>query len=444
MKRLLLLATTTGYQTTMFREAAERAGIPLALATDRCHVLEDPWRDGAIAVRFQAPHESAQRIVAFAREAPLDGMVAVGDLPTAAAALASRELGLPYHPVEAVEVCRSKFRMRQRYSQAGLNTPWFTRFRADSDPVAAAHQVQYPCVLKPLELSGSRGVVRANAPDDFVPAFRRIQRLLDTADVRMLSTSQPEILVEGYIPGIEVAIEGLMTRGTLSVLAIFDKPDPLEGPYFEETIYVTPSRLPEEAQREIVRTLERAVEAVGLWHGPLHAELRWNEQGAWMLEMAARPIGGLCARALRFSFQFPVSGFPRQMRNRKPETQRETGNWKPETGISLEELILRHAAGEPVGDLPREAAASGVMMIPIPAAGVYEGVEGTDEAERLPGIDSIHITAKFRQKIYPMPEGASYLGFIFARGETPAKVEHALRQAHAKLRFAITAELPVV
>jgi biotin carboxylase len=417
MKQLLLLATTTGYQANEFRAAAERMGVPISIASDRCHVLDDPWRDGALAVRFEQPEESARRIVEFARRHPLAGMAAIGDAPTVTAALACRRLGLDYNPPEAAEICRDKFRIRQRIERAGLPVPWYLRAGAGSKPELLVKKVPFPCVLKPLGLSASRGVIRADDAEGFVAAFRRIRALLRSPEVRRTNLQAAKwIQVESFIPGREVAVEGLLTRGRLRVLAIFDKPDPLDGPYFEETIYVTPSRLPEATQHSILKCTERAVAAVGLWHGPLHAELRVNDQGAWLLEMAARPIGGLCARALRFG----------------------------ERRLPLEELILRHALGEPVESLERERDASAVMMIPIPRAGVYEGVEGVEEAQRVPGITGLEITAKLRQRLVPLPEGASYLGFIFARAEQPEQVEAALRQAHGKLRFTISANLPVV
>jgi biotin carboxylase len=416
MKRLLLFSNTTGYQAQMFRQAAERMGVPLVLATDRCHMLDDPWRDGAIAVRFQKPEASAAKVGEFACAQPIAGVVAIGDAPTTTAALAARALGLPFHPPEAVAACRNKFQARERYRAAGMLVPWYAKFRVHSEAASAAAKVPYPCVLKPLGLSASRGVIRANDAVEFVAAFWRIRALLEAKDIKIMrEESAAWIQVESFIPGHEVAAEGLMTRGRLRVLAIFDKPDPLDGPFFEETIYVTPSRLPESRQKAIVECTEKAVAALGLSHGPIHAEMRLNQQGAWMLDMAARPIGGLCAGALRF-----------------------------QDGMSLEELILRHALGEAVERIRREPAAAGVMMIPIPRGGFYEGVENVEAALQVSGIERIEITAKVRQKLVPLPEGASYLGFIFARGATPGAVEDALRRSHAQLRFLISAELPVV
>jgi hypothetical protein len=238
-------------------------------------------------------------------------------------------------------------------------------------------------------------------------------------------------LVEGFIPGREYALEGLMHHGELRVLAIFDKPDPLDGPFFEETIYVTPSSIDEETRGRIIETVGRAAAAIGLRHGPIHAECRVNEHGVFVLEIAARPIGGLCARALRF-----VNGDDPPVRD---------GDRSAVTSsIPLEELLLRHALGESPEHWRRESAASGVMMIPIPHRGIFRHVNGVDEARRVAGIDDIQITAKSDQLLIPLPEGASYLGFIFARGDAPADVDRALRAAHDRLRFAIDAEIPVL
>lgn len=420
--RLLLLTTTTGYQAQQFREAAERIGVPLVLASNNCHALDNPWNDGALSVRFHQPIVSAAKIREFAVHQPIAGVIAIGDAPTLTAAVTARELGIPFHPPEAVEACRNKFLAREKYKAAHMRVPWYMRFKAHADEHQAARAVPYPCVLKPLGLSASRGVIRANDEAEFTTAFARIRRLLQDKDVKILrEESAAWIQVESFISGREFAVEGLVTRGKLRVLAIFDKPDPLEGPFFEETIYVTPSRLNDAEQKELTRCGEQAVAAVGLTHGPVHMEMRLNQDGAWMLDIAARPIGGLCAGALRF---------------------RSTG--VPPVSISLEELVLRHAACEDVSGYGREAPASGVMMIPIPQTGFYEGVEGLDEAESVPGIERIEITAKLRQKLVPLPEGSSYLGFIFARAATPEQVERALRDAHAKLRFEISTAIPVI
>ena len=412
-KRLLILATTTGYQTREFASAALRAAAEPVLATDQCQRMDDPWADGAITVRF---HNTARYACLLEANGPFDGIVAVGDRPAFLAALAAERLHIPFHPPAAVEACRSKYLSRERFRAAGLNVPSYCRVPLAADPLQAAGRAPFPCVLKPLGLSGSRGVIRADNEPEFVAAFERIRRLLGSIEIRMRREEQDRFIqVEEFIPGREFAIEGIVTDGVLRTLALFDKPDPLDGPFFEETIYVTPSRESGAVQREIVETAGRAVAALGLTHGPVHAELRWNERGAWMLEAAPRPIGGLCARALRFS-----------------------------GGLSLEELILRHALGEDVSGYHLDGPATGVMMIPIPRAGIYEDVAGLDRARAIEGIEDVVISAERGQTLEPLPEGSSYLGFIFARGAGPVDVEAALRSAHSLLEFKIAMALPVV
>ena len=395
--RLLLFAATTGYQIRAFAEAAHRLGIDLTLATDRCHVLDDPWGDHAIAVKFDQIEESVQTL----RGQRFDAVAAVGDRPAVLAAEAAAALGLSFHPPAAARACNDKYSARCIYQAAGLRVPPFFQGSLEEDPDTLAARAPYPCVLKPLGLSASRGVIRANSKSEFVGAFHRIRKM-----------GESRLQVEGYIEGSEFALEGLVTAGQLQPLALFDKPDPLEGPFFEETIYVTPSRQPAGVQQALMDAAARAVRALGLFHGPAHIELRYNREGAWILEVAARPIGGLCARALRF---------------------------RP--GVPFEELILRHALGEDVAGARLADPASGVMMIPIPKGGIYESVEGVERARAVAGIEDVVITAKEGQLLLPLPEGASYLGFLFARGNSPGEVESALRGAHAQLRFQIATAL---
>ena len=405
--RLLLIGATTGYQTRVFVAAAERLGYELILATDRCHVLDDPWGDRAIALRFEDPEGAAQALA----NARVDGIVAVGDRPAYIAALAAERLGIPYNSPDSVNASRNKFLARERFRAAGLLVPEFFRVPLSEGPERAAPQARYPSVLKPLGLSASRGVIRADNPTEFVTAFRRIENLLADPDIARLHEDQDRFLqVESFIEGREFALEGLLTRGRLQVLAIFDKPDRLDGPFFEETIYITPSREDSSTQRAIIQATEAAIGALGLSHGPIHAEMRVNARGVWMLEVAARPIGGLCARVLP----------------------------------GLEELILRHASGADPGSVELGSRAAGVMMIPIPREGIYVDADGLDQARAQPGIEDVIITAKLGQKLIPLPEGASYLGFIFARGETPEAVDRALRIAHQHLRFDIATALPLV
>jgi biotin carboxylase len=418
-RSVLIVSTTTGYQTRSFGEAAERLGVRLVFATDCCHQLDDPWRDAAVPIRFYDEAASLEAIVEAARSKPLHGIIAVGDRPTRIAALAAEALGLPGNPPSATDISRNKLATRERLSSCGLPTPWFRAISLDVEPGALAGELSFPAVLKPLALSGSRGVIRANNATEFIAAFERLRRLVSDRSVRaMRDVVNENVIVEGFVPGQEFALEGLMEQGRLRPLALFDKPDPLDGPFFEETIYVTPSALPVARQQDIHDAVGRAVAAIGLRHGPVHAECRVNGTDVVVLEVAARPIGGLCAKALRF--------------------QNGQG-----TTISLEELLLQHALGEPTDHLAREAGASGVMMVPIPGRGIYRRVEGTDAAAAVPGIEDVRITAKPDQVLVPLPEGASYLGFIFARRESSDEVVSALRSAHGKLTFVIEREIPV-
>ena len=399
MKRILLVAATTGYQVREFAEAARALDVELVLATDRCHILENPWGDDAAPVRFEDPEPGIEALVS---RGPFDGILAVGDRPACVAAQAAERMGLRFHPAAAARAASNKLLARERFRASGMLLPKFRRMRLADAPVA---DINFPCVLKPLDSSASRGVIRANNQEEFRAAAERIAKM-----------QSGDLIVEDYIPGREFALEGIVTAGKLQTLALFDKPDPLEGPYFEETIYLTPSRQPEELRRQIRETAQAAVTALGLTDGPVHAEMRVNEHGVWILEAAARPIGGLCARVLRFAAPF----------------------------VTLEQLLLRHALGEDVSSAALAPGSHGVMMIPIPHAGVYRGVRGLDNARRVPGVEDIVITAKEGQEMLPLPEGSAYLGFLFFRGASADTVEKGLREAHQRLDFLLAAALPVV
>ena len=413
--RVLLVATTTGYQTRSFGDAAEKLGVPIVFATDRCDQLEDPWWDAAIPIRFHDEARSVAAIVDALRTTPVKGVLAVGDRPTVIAAHAARALGLAGNHPDAASASRNKLACRIVLRAAGLLVPWFEATPVHTDPRELSERVPYPCVVKPLAMAGSRGVIRADSREAFLDAFMRVASMLHQADVRLeLDTAHDGLIVESFIPGREYALEGLLQRGTLHTLAIFDKPDPLDGPYFEETIYVTPSGLSPSEQAHVSDVVGKAARALGLTHGPVHAEVRVNREGVFVLEVAARPIGGLCSRALRF-----------------------------EADMSLEELLLRHVLGDDVSRVRRESIASGVMMIPIPSRGVYREVRGLEDARGVRWVEDIRITAKPDQLLVPLPEGKSYLGFIFARAERQADVVQALRDAHGRLRFGIDREIPV-
>jgi biotin carboxylase len=410
-QRILLLMTPATYRAGAFLGAARKLNLEIVVGIDLPETLSEYWHV-PLGVDFANPEASVQTIVEFARSHPFAAILSVDDSASELAALASSALGLSHNSPRAAEAARDKLLMRTLMSQGGAPCPIFRPFPLNSDPEEVASQVSYPCVVKPLRLSGSRGVIRADTPREFVAAFHRLKLLLLAEGYAENETS---MLVEDFIPGVEVALEGILTHGNLKVLTLFDKPDPLDGPFFEETIYTTPSRLPQDVQRDIAACVSTAARSLELREGPVHAELRVNEQGPWMLEIAGRSIGGLCSTILEFG-----------------------------SGMCLEELILRHAIGQEIDTVEREERAVGVMMIPIPGAGMLKAVHGVAEAEKVPLITGIEITAKLNHTLVPLPEGASYLGFIFARGKSPAEVETAIRQAHAMLTFDIRREIPML
>ena len=407
--RIVLLTTVRSYRLEAFRAAAERLGVAVTTGLDLPDGLAEQWPD-ALPLTFVDVAASARKIADYAEDNPLSAVLSVDDSGSLVAAAASDLLGLPHNDPAAAEAARDKSVMRRMLKAGGVPVPWFRTYTTDDDPAVVAGEAPYPCVVKPVNLNGSRGVMRADNPDELHAAIARLTRLITSE-----SPEPRPYLVESYLPGIEVALEGMLDGGELTVLALFDKPDPLEGPFFEETIYVTPSRLPAATQAAIVSATSAAARALGLVSGPVHAELRVNEAGAWIIEIAGRSIGGLCSQVLRFGVD-----------------------------ASLEELIVRQAAGLPLGDTTRRDRAAGVMMIPIPAAGLLREVSGVEEAAAMPLIESVEITARLNYPLVPLPEGDSYLGFIFARGETPEAVEAALRQAHGRLSFAIDALLPMI
>jgi biotin carboxylase len=409
--RILLLTTPSSYRLPAFLEAAGRLGVAALVAEDTPAALAG--RAGEhIGLDFGDQARAMALVQGLAAEGPLAAVIAVDDSGSLLAARASAALGLPHNALEAAEAARDKHLMRQLFARAGVPSPSFRLCSTGDDLAALAAEAPYPCVVKPLRLNGSRGVMRADTPTAFVAAARRLARLLDKVEGH---GGPHEFLVESFIPGVEVALEGLIDQGRLQVLALFDKPDPLDGPFFEETLYVTPSRLPAATQAAIAEVAARAAAAVGLARGPLHAELRVSPEGPVMVELAGRSIGGLCSRTLRFG-----------------------------TDASLEELILRQAAGLPVDALSGAGSAGGVMMIPIPQAGVLRAVRGLDEARAVPLVESVEITAPLHYPLVPLPEGDAYLGFIFARGETPDAVDAALRASHACLSFEVLPEIPLL
>lgn len=405
MAHVVLLLHSESYRSADFLQAARQLGADITVASDRRNPAAVDAEYGVLEIHLAEPDVAASAIVEYASEVAVDAIVAVDDQGVATAALACEELGLAYNPPAAVSATRNKADMRRRLQGHGVAQPGFHVVETVGEARTAADRLGYPVVIKPVSLSASQGVIRVDRADDVGATIERIRSIVEA---RGRHQNEP-LLVERFVPGVEVAVEGLVRGGSLEILAIFDKPDPLDGPYFEETIYVTPSRLSPATQASIRSVTTAAAKALGLAEGPIHAELRTRNETAWLLEIAARSIGGLCARALRFGL-----------------------------GVSLEQLILRHALQMPIHDLALTDAAAGVMMLPIPRTGRLRAVRGVERAQAVDGIAGVEITIAPGQELVPLPEGSRYLGFVFGRGREPGEVEAALRAAHAELAFEIT------
>lgn len=416
MPRVVLLLPKAGYRNDDFLAAAASLGVEVVPVSDVCHQLAEGWQDAPLTVKFRDASAAAEELARSVAPLRPAAVVGVDDLTALVAALTAARLGLPHNPPEAVAAARSKALSRERLRAAGLPVPRFEVFSRDvSSSELEARWTTYPCVVKPLVLSGSRGVIRADTPAELHAAVLRVAAILKSPDVAQ--RRDPDLLrlqVEEFIPGAEVSLEGLLTRGQLHVLALFDKPDPLDGPYFEETLYLTPSRHPAAVQEAVARAVSSGCAALGLVEGPVHAELRLSPAGPRLLEIAARSIGGLCGRALRFG-----------------------------VGVTLEELVLRHALGSAAAPPPRESRAAGVLMLPIRRRGILEAVRGVEAARAVPLIEDVVITAHLREELVPLPEGASYLGFVFARADRPEQVEAALRTAGNQIEAVVAPRLPV-
>jgi len=404
-KRVLLLIPSNSYKAADFLEAATKLNVEVVVASNKQQTLVSP--DSLLTLDFLSVQDAVEKVIAFAATHPLDAIFSTDEEGRFLASILSQSLGLPENHPDAIRATQDKSLLRTILSSTNVPTPKAACFSIDDPPSEIALNVDYPCVLKPIHLSASRGVIRANHPQEFTIAFERIIKILNDPEVKR-DGMEKKILVESFIPGVEVAIEGVLQNGVFSMLAIFDKPDPLNGPFFEETIYVTPSRLSDKTQKAIHEMTEQACMSIGLKEGPIHAELRINDQGPFVIEVAARSIGGICSRALTFGM-----------------------------GRSLETLLLQQALKLPIASMKRADSASGVMMIPIPNAGTFVDIRGVEAAKKIPGIFGVTIMIRRKQKVVPLPEGRRYLGFIFARGANPSDVEAALRMAHRELQFEI-------
>ena len=404
MPHLLLLLPSLSYRGEAFLEAAAKVGVSLTVGGESAPDFLVHSPGGFLPLDLHDPASAVSAAVEFAKTNPLNVVLGVNDNTTVLASRISAALGLPSNSIDSVCAARNKHTMRELLRKHGLPTPHVVVYGIDEIPEDIVQHVNFPCILKPLTLSASCGVIRVDDPESFRKAFIRVGDLLKSFGRLGQEEADRQILIEDFIPGTEVALEGLLTNGELRPLAMFDKPDPLDGPYFEETIYVTPSRLTPALQKQIHETLAKAALAIGLREGPVHGELRINDQGVWIIEVAARSIGGKCSRTLQFG-----------------------------TGMSLEELILFHALGRELPPLDLREGAAGVMMIPIPKEGIFERVDGQRAAQQVPGVEELVMTAESGDHLIPLPEGTRYLGFIVVGRKQPEEVEATLREAHRQL-----------
>jgi biotin carboxylase len=405
LPHVLVIAPHGSYRTSDFIASAHRLGVKVLLVSEGKHSIVSEYAQG-LHVDFADSAATLQLILQQAAAQSVAGIIATDDSTTELAARAAEALGLPHNPPIAVHLARRKDRARARLSAARVQVPKYWCLHLDQPLTSQLDDIVYPAVVKPIGLSGSRGVIRVNTPNALQQAVHRIQTMLQKE-----SQLDPDVarllLVEAYIPGAEVAVEGMLTAGQLQLLTVFDKPDLMEGPFFEETYYTMPSRHAPELLAALQESVQAACKAYGLREGPVHAECRLNDQGVWILEVAARTIGGLCGRLLQFG-----------------------------TGYSLEELVLAQAMGINLS-LEINRQGGGVLMIPIPKAGILKRVEGILAAQRTPYIESVEIQIREGHELVPLPEGSSYLGFIFARAPTAAQAETALRAAHACLNIVV-------
>jgi len=402
--RLLLITPPNSYRTIAYLDAARRLGMDVLVASEGKFSLVGAIARG-IHVDLEDP-AAFEVLLATNRDRPLTGIVATDDNTVELGSRIAMRLGLPHNPPEAARFSHRKDLARQALVAANVNLPAFRIIDLARALVPQLEDIGLPCVVKPVALSASRGVIRADTLDEVIAACARVQAIL-AGELRKETFPNTHLLVEDFIPGPEVALEGLLHKGKLDVLAIFDKPDPLEGPFFEETYYITPSRHEVEVQERIVDCVTDACTGLGLSEGPIHAEVRVTGSDCVIMEVAARTIGGECARLLKFG-----------------------------AGHELEDLVIAHASGRPL-TLQAETGAAGVLMIPIPAAGVLRRIEGITAARAVPFIEEILINIRDGYELVPLPEGNSYLGFIFARAPAPEQAEAALRAAHAKLKIVV-------
>jgi formate-dependent phosphoribosylglycinamide formyltransferase (GAR transformylase) len=420
--RVMLVLPTETYRATAFLRAAATLGLEVVVASNEAPTLATLMEGRVLTLDLQRPSESADRAAAFAARWPVDAVVGVDEGSVVTAAHIAERLRLRRrNPVASVEATRDKRLLRRRLTAAGVPQPRFVALDVDAgeaDLDAAIAIVGLPCVVKPVDLAASRGVIRADSRPEVLTAVYRVGEMLRAICV---DGSTPPLLIEAYVDGVEVAVEGLARDGRLEVIALFDKPDPLTGPFFEETMYLAPSGLDSTSRSAVVDAVRAAVAALGLGQGPIHAEVRISSDGPVVIEVAARSIGGLCSQVVRL------------VCDDAPDVER-----------SLEEVILRHACGLPLGAMRLTDGACGVLMLPITQEGILRRVTGIDRAAAVAGITGVTISVPERERVTPLPEGDRYLGFVFARGETAGRVEASLRKAESLLDVEIESASRVV
>lgn len=394
MPTVVVILPSSTYRAADFVAAAESLGLDLVVASEQAPPFD--MGDRYLEIDCSQPLAAAKAIADLGNRAAIDGVVAADDAGVVIAAEASSLLGLAGNPPDAAAATKDKIEMRTRLGRTEIDQPPFAALLPTDDPIAVAARIGYPLVIKPRDRSASQGVIRVDRPEDLIPAVQRVGDITGDA---------PTLLIEAFLGGVEIAIEGMISDGELTVLAIFDKPDTPTGPYFPETLFITPSRLPEPSLREAERVAAAAIRGLGLTTGPVHVELKIDDARARIIEVAARSIGGLCSRSLNFGLM----------------------------GTTLESLILRNAIGLGKTHLRREQASSGVLMIPTPRNGTLRAITGEEEARAIGGITGMDLTIVPGERIVAPPEGDRYIGFVYARSDTPQQVESALRKAMSTL-----------
>lgn len=409
MCSVLLLAPHNSYRIHAYLEAAQHLGVELLIASQSRYSLVSAVAKG-IQVDFSDAALSLRKIQAAHLQYQFKAVIATDDAAVALAAIVAEALGLSANAPDSAILTQRKDLARRRLQEHRLPIPDFRVIDLSSAIVEQLLGLEYPVVVKPVSMSGSRGVIRANDQQQCLAAINRIKPLLQ--ELPSFDERQ-SILIEGFIAGEEVAFEGLLHQGKLRQLTVFDKPEPMEGPFFEESFYISPTRHSTERQQLIQQRVSEACAAYGLREGPVHAELKLYGDQAYLIEMASRTIGGDCAGVLKFGLN-----------------------------VSLEELVLLQALGKPI-DIPLMTDSVGVLMIPIPRQGILRRVEGIERAKKIEGIASIGISVREGYELVPLPEGSSYLGFIFAKASNQSQVEQALRSAHACLKIVTAATIKV-